>query len=450
MCTPSMASILVVDDDVSVAEFFSQLFSEAGYEAVAAHSGSEALHVLRERPFDVVVSDVNMPGLTGLQLLPMLKAIPNAPDVILITGFASIRDAVSAVKQGAFDYIEKPVEPASLLDLVKQALELRKHHKEHPDSLELKEGREQHGIVGTSAATESLLAWIARVALRNQPVLITGESGTGKELVARAIHRQGPRAHLPFVAADCGALASGTIESELFGHVRGAFTGAVQSRAGLLESAGAGTLFLDELGELPLDTQVKLFRALQERQFRHLGADRVQKFEARIIAATSRNLERAMQAGRFRPELFYRLNVHSIELTPLRDRPGDIPILAAHFLARHNEGQRLEISADAMSALQSYEWPGNVRELENTVIAMVARSEGPVLGLAQLPASVHSAVTQKIGRGPLQEAERVALIQALQHAGGQVPEAAAKLGVSQATLYRKLAANGLRATDYRS
>jgi DNA-binding NtrC family response regulator len=445
-----MPSVLVVDDDVSVAEFFSQLFSEAGYEAVSVHSGDDALSTLRQNPFDVVVSDVNMSGLTGLQLLPMLKAVPNPPDVILITGFASIRDAVSAVKQGAFDYMEKPVEPTSLLDLVKQALELRRHRGEHRDTLDLKEGREQHGIVGTSPATESLLAWIGRVALRNQPVLITGESGTGKELVARAIHRQGPRANLPFVAADCGALASGTIESELFGHVRGAFTGAVQSRAGLLESAGSGTLFLDELGELPLDTQVKLFRALQERQFRHLGADRVQKFEARIIAATSRNLERAMQAGRFRPELFYRLNVHSIELTPLRDRPVDIPPLAVHFLARHNEGQNLEISPEAMTALQSYDWPGNVRELENTIIAMVARSEGPVLGAAQLPATLQNALSQKIARGPLQEAERVALIQALQQAGGQVPEAAAKLGVSQATLYRKLAANGLRATDYRA
>jgi len=445
-----MASILVVDDDVSVAEFFSQLFGEAGYESVAVHSGDDALNALRRRPFEMVVSDVNMPGLTGMQLLPMLKAIPSAPDVIMVTGFASIRDAVSAVKQGAFDYVEKPVDPESLLDLVKQAMELRKHRSDHAATLDLKEAREQHGIVGTSAATESLLGWIARVSLRNQPVLITGESGTGKELVARAIHRQGPRAHLPFVAADCGALASGTIESELFGHVRGAFTGAVQSRAGLLESAGTGTLFLDELGELPLDTQVKLFRALQERQFRHLGADRVQRFEARIIAATSRNLERAMQAGRFRPELFYRLNVHSIELTPLRDRAVDIPVLAAHFLARHNEGEKLEISADAMTALQNYDWPGNVRELENTIIAMVARSDGPLLGVEQLPAVLQSALSQKIARGPLQEAERIALIQALQQAGGQVPEAAAKLGVSQATLYRKLAANGLRATDYRA
>jgi DNA-binding NtrC family response regulator len=223
----------------------------------------------------------------------------------------------------------------------------------------------------------------------------------------------------------------------------------VQSRAGLLESAGSGTLFLDELGELPLDTQVKLFRALQERQFRHLGADRVQKFEARIIAATSRNLERAMQAGRFRPELFYRLNVHSIELTPLRDRTLDVPALAAHFLARHNEGRPLRISADAVAALQSYDWPGNVRELENAIIAMMARADGMELGLEHLPATVLNAVSQKTGRGPLQEAERLALIQALQLAGGQVPEAAVKLGVSQATLYRKLAANGLRATDYR-
>lgn len=449
MCSPNMASILVVDDDVSVAEFFSQLFGEAGHEAVAVHSGHEALNALGQRPFDVVVSDVNMPGLTGLQLLPQVKAVPNAPYVILITGFASVRDAVSAVKQGAFDYVEKPVDPASLLDLVRQAVEVRGHFAGKQDTVDLREAGEQHGIVGASTATEALLAWIGRVAMRSQPVLITGESGTGKELVARAIHRQSPRSHLPFVAADCGALASGTIESELFGHVRGAFTGAVQSRAGLLESAGSGTLFLDELGELPLDTQVKLFRALQERQFRHLGADREQKFDARIIAATSRNLERAMQAGRFRPELFYRLNVHSIELTPLRDRPFDIPALVGHFLVRHSEGPRMEITPEGLAALQSYEWPGNVRELENTIIAMMARADGRLLGVEHLPVTVLNAVSQKTGRGPLQEAERQALIQALQLAGGQVPEAAVKLGVSQATLYRKLAANGLRATDYR-
>jgi DNA-binding NtrC family response regulator len=366
----------------------------------------------------------------------------------MITGYGSVPDAVSAVKQGAFDYIEKPVDPARLLEAVGQLVTLRNLHGSHEPAQLTPEEASVHGIVGGSSATGALREWIARVSVRNQPVLISGEPGTGKERVVRAIHMQGTRSLLPFLAVDCGSLSSITADGELFGQVQLGLGPVAPERAGLLTAAGGGTLFLDEVGDLPLDTQGKLYRALEERQFRRVGSDVAERFECRIIATTSRDLERAMREGRFRPELFYQLNVHSFDLPPLRERREDIPALLEYFVGRHKPGGAF--SADAQILLDNYDWPGNIRELESCVMAMVARTDGMTLGMEHVPSQLRSVADQAAARNPLEQAERQALIQALRQAGGQVGEAAAKLGVSQATLYRKLAAHGLRANAFRA
>lgn len=403
-----MSSILVVDDNREVAAFCSQLFAEAGHEATAVYSGEEALRLLRERPFDIVVSDVSMPGLSGLDLLPQAKETPGSPDVILITGYASVRDAVTAVKQGAYDYVEKPVDPDELIELVRQLSELRKRRAETRE-ISADEARDSYGIVGDSPATKALLVWIAHVAGRSQPVFIRGERGTGKHLVARAIHSQSPRANLPFAIV----------------------------RDTLPDVSQAGTIFINEVTLLPPAAQSQLYRDLQER-----------RIHAHVIAASSKNLDAALQTGELRQDLYHRLNVHAIEIAPLRERREDIPALVSYFLGSHVEG-RYSISPEVLAIFQEYDWPGNIRELENCIIAMLAHADGPVLGTGLLPFTLQTFAAQTSGRGPLQAAERTALVQALQQVGGRVGEAATKLGVSQATLYRKLAANGLRAADFR-
>lgn len=407
-----MSSILVVDDNRDVAAFCCQLLSEAGHETIPAYSGDEALAILRERPIDIVVSDVCMPGLSGIDLLPLAIAAPSSPDVILITGFGSVRDAVTAVKQGAFDYIEKPIDPAELVRLVRQLMEVRAR-RASAHEISPAEARDSFGIVGNSPAIQSLLRWIPQVAGRGQPILITGEHGTGKKLTARAIHEQSPFSNLPFVVLHSSSSPDAAVS--------------------------AGTLFLDEISEFPLETQARLYRDLQER-----------RISARVIASSTRDLSSEIRTGQMRQDLYYRLNVHAIDLPPLRARREDIPALAEYFLGGHIEGGRYKLAPDTLAILQEYEWPGNVRELENCIIAMLAHADGPVLGPGLLPPALHNFAAQRSDRGPLQAAERSALVQALKLAGGRVGEAAIKLGVSQATLYRKLAANGLRAGDFRS
>ena len=302
-------------------------------------------------------------------------------------------------------------------------------------------------MVGASPGMLAVFEALPRIAAKRQPVLITGETGTGKELVARAIHQRGPDKDRPFVVVDCGALSADLVESEIFGHVSGAFTGATGDRPGLLATAAHGTLFLDEVGELSLPLQAKFFRVLQDRDFRPLGGDTERKFEGRVIAATNRDLEAAVRAGTFRPELYFRLCVHSIRVPPLRARKSDIPALIRHFIHKHGGNDVLAIAPDAVEELAAYHWPGNVRELENCIVGMLANCEGCVADTRDIPKALRMALRggRPSDRTPLEDAERAAIVAALEEAGGNIAKTARRLGVSKATLYRKMGAYALTA-----
>jgi len=440
-------SILVVDDEEAVAEFCRFTLADAGYTVFVAHSAKDALDAVERHEIDVVLSDVKMPGTDGLALLRALNMAPNAPDVVLMTAYGSIAAAVEATRLGAYDYIEKPFSPERLETTVQRLAEVRALRAQN-SLLRFRLGCADatRRMCGASKSMTAVFEAILSLAVRNQPVLITGETGTGKELIARSIHEQGLSRERPFVAVDCGALVESMVESELFGHVRGAYTGAVGDRRGLLESSRGGTLFLDEVGELPLSLQVKLLRVLQDREFRPLGSDVPRRFEARVIAATNRDLEKAAAANLFRPDLYYRLNVHTIQAPSLRARKSDIPLLIRHFLQIHGEGRVFAVTPEATEVLMAHDWPGNVRELENCIIRMVAVCAERVLDLKDLPQSLRRQSSQA-GSGTvtaLQVAERSTIVGALESVGGSVAEAARALGVSKATLYRKMVSHGLR------
>ena len=448
-------SVLVVDDDRAVAEYCRLTIAEAGYTVSAVYSGAEALEVIERQEIDVVLSDVRMPGMDGVRLLREISALAdNAPTVILMTGYASIASAVEAVKLGAHEYIEKPVQPQRLENTIRRAAELREVRARNLLlRFQLEAADADHGMWGTSRAMLAVREQILRVAGRTQPVLITGETGTGKELVARAIHehQDSNATRRPFITVDCGALSESIAESELFGDVRGAYTGAVGERRGLLESSAGGTLFLDEIGELPPAIQVKLLRVLQDRDFRPLGSDTARRFTGRVVAATNRDLTAKNAANEFRPDLYYRLNVHTIHVPPLRTRSSDVPLLVRHFIQKHGEGRVLAAAPEVNDFLCSLEWPGNVRELENCIIRMLAHCQGRVLEAKDIPAA-----QQPPAAGPaaeylgLREAERAAIVAAMEQAQGNISAAARQLGISTATMYRKLAACGVATTQRRS
>ena len=440
-----MVPILVVDDNYSITEFCRVALTEAGHAVMTAQSTEEALEALDQHPIDIILSDVRMPGVSGMDLLRMVAKGPHPPSVILMTGFATVTDAVEAVKMGAYDYIEKPFTRERLVSLVERVIQARSQRTENLLlGQQLIAGDSHHGIVGRSPRMVAVFESILRVADRNQPVLITGETGTGKERVALAIHEQGSR-NGPFVAVDCGALSPHLVESELFGHVRGAFTGAERDRKGLLETSAGGTLFLDEIGDLPLALQVKFFRVLQDGEFRPLGADSMRRLEGRVIAATNRDLEQAVREGTFRAELYFRLNVHAITVPPLRSRRMDIPLLVHHFLHVFSDEGPLSITPEAEKLLGEYDWPGNVRELQNCIIRMIANRRSNRLDVGDIPA-LPGLNTSPSSLSALDEAEREVIVKTLQDMGGNVVEAARALGLSRATLYRKMRALGLRET----
>jgi two-component system response regulator HydG len=429
-----------------------------------AEDGQAAMALLEHQHVDIMLADLEMPGLGGVELLARVKRISPHTEVVIMTGSASVSSAVEAMRLGANDYLPKPFHPEEiklLLERVVRARDIVEKNRLLRD--QVRQGISGYGhLLGSHSSMVRLFRQIIKVNHGSYPVIIQGESGTGKELVARSIHDSGPLAGRPFLPVDCGALVATLIESELFGHVRGAFTGASQSKRGLLEAAQGGTVFLDEIGELPLDMQVKLLRALQEKEIRPVGSNLRVKIDARVIVATSQNLEAAAAQGSFRQDLYYRLNVVTLRLPPLRERRSDIPLLAHHFLDKFTPPgrHRLTISEEAMQKLMDYGWPGNVRELENCIEATVALDSDP-----NLQGADHRQwdVQAKINRGllpvavgddalsgnlpvaasdadtlPLAEMERRAIYRAIASTGGDKLMAARLLGIGKTTLYRKL------------
>ncbi|HET9595872.1 MAG TPA: sigma-54 dependent transcriptional regulator [Anaeromyxobacteraceae bacterium] len=440
------ARIFVVDDDASSRDLLSRILASEGHGVAALSDGSEALERLAagEAP-DLVVSDIRMGELDGLQLVDAFRQ--KAPDtpVILVTAFGNIDGAVDAIRRGAFDYISKPYDVDAIKVVVGRALTQRQLALENRAlRRDLRDKYKLENVVGRSEAMLQVYKTAARVAATDATVLIQGESGTGKELVARAIHGASPRAQRPFVAVDCGAIAEGVLESELFGHARGAFTGAQATRRGLFEEADRGTLFLDEIGDIGPNLQARLLRALQEGTIRKVGTNEPVTVDVRVVAATNKDLSQAVKEGRFREDLFYRLHVVSIVIPPLRERREDIPLLAEHFAAKHGRSEGAALSPAARDLLVAYDWPGNVRELENVVARGLALNPSGVVMPEDLPEHVRAArpaPPERAGlaltdRPTLAELERRYAAQVLQETGGNKTRAAEILGIDRKTLYR--------------
>jgi DNA-binding NtrC family response regulator len=444
--------ITVVDDDLVTCELLCEVFTQEGFEAQFAQSGESALEAISAKRPDVIVSDIRMKsGLDGLALLDRVRREHPTTPVVLITAFGSIDTAIRAVKEGAFDYISKPFDIGLLVSTVRRALAIQAtpsaEHEEDEAETTVDLDRQ---MIGRSPAMLDVYKMVARVADANAAVLITGESGTGKELVARAIHGNGPRADEPFVAVNCGALTETLLESELFGHVRGSFTGAIANRQGIFEQAGEGTVFLDEIGETSPALQVKLLRVLQEREVVPVGGSAPVAVRARVIAASNTDLERLADAAGFRRDLLYRLNVINIHLPPLRDRRDDVPLLAAHFLRKYTPaGEPVPgLSDAALRVLTSWSWPGNVRELENTIERAVTLNRRGTITEDDLPEQVRQQPDSESaspsidpssyfeGLPTLDEMERRYLLHVLKAASGNRKQAAEILGINRRTLYR--------------
>ena len=360
--------LLVVDDEQSIRKLCMTIGSTLGYTCTEAESAEAALAKLDAEVPDLILTDLKLPVLSGVQLLKQAKLVLPRAEVAIMTGHGSIESAVDAMKLGAYDYIEKPFRVEKMRLLLQRMAEKVRLVTENEFLRERVDAEANlDGIIGTSANIQDVLRMVSRLKDTRTPVLISGESGTGKELVARAIHFRGALAQTPFVAVDCGSLVPTLMESELFGYEKGAFTGAIKSKSGLFQAANGGTIFLDEIGELPLEMQAKLLRVLQEKEIRPVGSNEKVNVDVRVIAATNRDLEAAYRAGTFRKDLYFRLNVVTVHLPPLRDRRSDIPMLVHHFLDRYASGAHLQVTTAAMKSLLNYEWPGNIRELENCV-----------------------------------------------------------------------------------
>jgi two-component system response regulator PilR (NtrC family) len=451
----SEARILVVDDERSLREFLEIFFRREGYAVTTAASVEEAQVAVTADDFDVVISDVQLAGASGLELLRSVKEAAPETVVIMITAFATTENAIEAMKHGAYDYITKPFKVDELRLVVEKALE-KKLLVDENQRLRTALRSRTRSLVGSSPAIQRVHDLIAQVASTKTNVLVSGESGTGKELVARGIHDLSERRDKPFIAVNCGAIPENLLESELFGHVRGAFTGAVSNKPGLVETADGGTLFLDEIGELPPNLQVKLLRLIQEKTLRRVGGNHDQRVDVRIVAATNRNLHAEAQAGRFREDLYYRLNVIQIALPPLRERMQDVPLLVQHFLEkfRRELGKAVTgVSPEAMQRILAHDFPGNVRELENLIERAVALARGPALELDGLPASVLEKSAAARAPAPPAESgnldemlasyERGLLSDALRRAGGVKKRAARLLGISFRSFRYRLEKLGL-------
>jgi DNA-binding NtrC family response regulator len=439
--------ILIAEDDPRVGESLQLLLEKKGHETILAPNGKEALQRFRHGIVDLVITDLVMPKMDGIELLEAIKGLRPETEVIVITAQGTIEKAVQAMKSGAFDFIEKPINPRVIALLVERALEkqtLILQNRELRSRLEDK--FHFRNVIGRSEKMVKIFELIRHIAPYDSSVLIIGESGTGKELIANAIQYNSPRASMAFIKVSCASLSEGIIESELFGHEKGAFTGAIVSRKGRFELAHQGTLFLDEVEDIPPATQIKLLRVLQEGEFERAGGNKTLRVNIRIIAASNRDLQEAVKEGRFREDLYYRLNVVNIRLPPLRDRKDDIPFLVNFFIEKYNQKYRMKvkgISQKAMNLLTDYEWTGNVRELENTLESILVINSPEVIDVQHLPQEMREfkqrpeAILIKIGT-PLEEVEREVLIQTLRATKGNKRKAAQLLGINVRTIHRKM------------
>jgi DNA-binding NtrC family response regulator len=447
------AKVLVVEDDPDIRKILDIFLSEKGFRVKVAESGPRALEMLAEEPIDLILSDVRMPGMSGLDLLRHLKERDPEIQLVLMSAYSSVKDAVEAIQLGAADYVEKPIDFRRLERVLQTVLEKRQlQHRTRILEQRLQGCVTFEGMVARSQQMLSVFAFIERLARYPTTALVTGESGTGKELVARALHNLSPLRERPFVVCNCTTLAPTLLESELFGHVRGAFTGADRDRKGLFEAAHGGTIFLDEIGELPIGVQVKLLRVLENREIKRIGSPDPVHIEIRVIAATNRDLSEMVRQSTFRDDLFYRLNVGAVYLPPLRSRVDDIEPLVHHFIGIFNERLGRTVTGPTPQVIDifgRYPWPGNVRELANVIERALVVSKGTVILPENLPPHLFEVRPMVVSDGlempdlTLQAAEREQILRALQASGGKRVEAARRLGLSRRTLYRKLSRYGI-------
>ena len=437
----------MVDDEAAIRESLCDWLSDVGYEVLTAENGPQALEIIEREKLGIVITDLVMPGMDGIELMKTAKNILPDIEVIIITAYGSIPTAISAMREGAYDYIEKPFCPERAELLIEKLVERQKLVEEN---LSLHQKLEEHyrfeNIITKSPKMQQVIEVIKIVAKSNATVLIIGDSGTGKELVARAIHSQSHRRSRPFVAISCTALAESLLESELFGHEKGSFTGAYTQTKGKFEAANRGSLFLDEIGEMSANIQVHLLRVLEEKEFTRVGGNELIKVDVRIISATNKDMKKAIASGEFREDLYYRLNVVSIELPPLRERREDIPLLAQHFLKKFTIENQKEItgfSPEATDFLLKYEWPGNVRELENTIERAVILSQNPSIKMADMSQENMPLARSTPVRGNLKEIEKNYILETLTQNQGNYRKTARLLGISRMTLYNKVKTYGI-------
>jgi DNA-binding NtrC family response regulator len=457
---PAKQRILVIDNEEGICRMVEAVLADAGYQVTTCTRSLEAMGKFLPDRWDLVITDVKMPGMNGLEVLQKVKEqVPSLP-VVMITAYATVEMSIQALRRGAYDMLTKPFEPEELLYRVKNALQQTRLIEENRSLREELDGEFRvDNIVGASTSLKEVLEKVKKVAVRDISVLITGESGTGKELIAQAIHHNSPRKGGRFVAINCGALSESLLESELFGYKRGAFTGAKEDRAGLLETADGGTVFLDEVGNLPMDVQKTLLRFLQEQEFLRLGDTVPRKVDVRILSATNTDLKSCTKAGAFREDLYYRLNAVTVHLPPLRERPSDIPLLAAHFIRRQNAkfGTAVRgLSPEALEAALAYPWPGNIRELKNAIDASLALETGDVISLAVISQFIETrpeaeaTARRALGDDGHDYAAAVDRFEAeyfralLRTSNGNVESAAAAAGINMATIYRKMKKYGIR------
>jgi len=442
-------AILIVDDEATVRDALSSWFRKDGYVTETAADAVEALKLLPTRAWDVVLLDIKMPSISGLELQKRIAHVDPGLPIIMITAYASVDTAVEALKEGAFDYVTKPIDPDDLSRIVRKAIE---RHRLKTENLQLKKKIEELAIdddfVGVSSQVQKIHEIIDTVAATDSSVVIRGESGTGKELIARRIHAKSARMYSPLVPVNCGGLSETLLESELFGHEKGAFTGAQYRHRGKLEMANAGTLFLDEIGTISMKTQIELLRVLDTKQFTRLGGTQVITVDFRLICATNQDLEDLVRRGLFREDFYYRINVFPIFVPPLRDRPADIPMLVQHFLDKFSRqiNKKIEgISPRAMETIMACPWPGNVRELKNAIERAVVVASGPMIEPEDLPVSNGKRRTTPVS-GTLEAVERVHIAETLEQAHWNITRAAQTLGIDRVTLYNKIKKYGLSRT----